>query len=114
MGRCRSTELLRLAANDGAKGAQVLADWPATLVIQNALAAVLYIGWGSGTDLPGPGAYDLVVPGNALMTFPIPTGANSIRARVVYAGAVPAGDTGLMVTITATEQQLAPSVGPLT
>lgn len=113
MTRCLSAELMRIASNEGSSVRQVeVPDWATSVVVQGALDAVGYIAW-SRTEA-GPGNYDLVVPGSALLVHPIP--GESVRwmsAQVIYPGAVPSTDDDLYFIVVAMEGQLAPSVGAL-
>lgn len=91
----------RLAAVDLAviQAAEIPAG-QCSLVVHNPLAAPIYILFGAG--LPAADMYDLVVPGRALMAYPLPAGAALLSARVDYTGALPAGDAGQHATISVT------------
>lgn len=115
MEACRRAELLRLTAVDGASATAELAGWERALVIQNALDAPLYLAYRQAPAPSPVNGYDVVCPGAAMLTIPIPDDPNIrwVTAQVDYPGAVPAGDAGLLVVILATERDLAAGVGAL-
>lgn len=113
MSRCFLVDLFRLAALPVATAPVTTLAVPGgtqTLVVLNALAAPIFVLFGGGT--PGPGQFDLAIPGESLFVHPIGA-ASKISAVVVYAGAVPAGDTGEVAILRATDALWAPFVGPL-
>lgn len=112
----RSAELIRIASSEGSVATEYrMPDWASSVVVQNPLAAIGYIAWrqvrGGPSNTTG---YDLIIPGAALVVHPIPgESVRWITAQVIYPGAVPAADAGFFFIVTAMEEQLAPSVGPL-
>jgi hypothetical protein len=108
---CRVVELFRLAAIEGDSGSGALTGDPATLLVFNPLAAVIWIRFGNGT--PSSSSYDLACPGEAMLAWPIDGGTGNITAVVDYPGAVPAGDVGQEAIIRASEATLSAFVGPL-
>lgn len=116
----RAAELLRLRAEDGVSDSAPLPEWARTLVVHNPLDAPVFVRYdvtsAPATALPGTtNGYDVVCPGAAMLVFPVPSDVRErqIIAAVDYAGAVPAGDTGLFCTVTVQEVAASPSVGPL-
>jgi hypothetical protein len=105
---------LRLDAVDGANANADIAEWAASVVVENALDAVVYISY-RRAPAPGVGNYDVVVPGSSLLVVPIPNDPNirAISGTVDYPGAVPPGDVGLICKVTVTEVAHQPFVGPL-
>ena len=101
----------RLQAANGDQRSGVIAAGQCSVVVHNALSAPVFILFGQG--VPALGHYDLVVPGSALLAFPIPDDASAISAVVIYPGTVPAGDAGLHATILTTGNNQGTSVGPL-
>lgn len=105
-------ELGRLAAADLAsiQGAEI-PDGQCSLVVHNPLAAPIYVLFGGG--VPAANSYDLAVPGQALLAYPLPYGAAQLSALVDYAGAVPASDAGQHATISVTRTNQGTFVGAL-
>lgn len=114
MSRCLSGELVRLQAVDGETQSAELPDWASSLVIINALDAVVYMAWRRSPDAAA-GTYDVIVPGAAYMVVPVPSdpGVAFVTVAVDYPGAVPAADAGLFVTVTACQAAFPPTVGAL-
>jgi hypothetical protein len=108
----RVVELFRLAAEDGDRGTNPLTEIgePATLLVQNPLAAPVYIRFGASP--PSVRSHDLACPARSIMAWPIDPGTANITAVVDYPGAVPAADAGLEAIIRASEATLGPFVGP--
>lgn len=106
----RRTELFRLPAALDAQQVNAIVDQYCSLIVENALAAPIFIKFGNG--VPGPGNYDLVCPGQGKMTHPI-QGVGAISAVVAYPGAVPAGDAGFYAIFTVIDRDMGATVGPL-
>lgn len=115
MGCGRRAELMRLPAVDNATQAVQMSGWERTLVIMNALDAPVFLAYKQSPAPSAAAGYDVVCPGAAMLTVPIPDDANIrfLSAQVDYPGAVPAGDAGLLVIVLATEDVLPAGVGPL-
>ena len=108
---CPQTELFRLPAVDAAQATAIVpSTMDGTLVVHNALAATIVVTF--STSDPVVPTYDLIVPGEALLTYPI-GGVTNITARVRYAGAVPAGDANLSAIFLVTARGMGATVGPL-
>jgi hypothetical protein len=108
---CPQAELFRIAAVDAQqKTATVPATMGQSLIVHNALAAPIWISF-SGSDPVAP-VYDLVVPGEALFTYPI-NGVTTITARVRYSGAVPPADANQFAIFLVSAANMGATVGPL-
>lgn len=105
---------LRLDAVDGANASSDVEDWAASLIVENALDATVYISY-RRSPAPGIGNYDHVIPGSSLVVVNLPNDANirAISGTVDYPGAVPPGDVGLICKVTVSEVAHQPFVGPL-
>lgn len=114
MSRYLTGELVRLQAVDGETQSADLPEWASSLVITNALDAVVYLAWRRSPDA-APGSYDVIVPGAAYLVVPVPSdpGVQYVTATVDYPGAVPAADAGLFAIVTACEAAFPPTVGAL-
>lgn len=108
---CPQTELFRLAAIDQQqRTAAVPSSMGATLIVHNALAAPIVVSF-SQSDPVAPN-YDLIVPGQGLMTYPI-AGVRNVTARVDYPGAVPAADANMFAIFLVTARGMTAAVSPL-
>lgn len=86
----------------------------ASLVIENGLAAPIFVRWGEAeNDPPAPTSsdWDWSVPGESLMIVPVPAGKRRARLLVVYPGPAPTSDVAAIVH--GSECAWAPQVGPL-
>lgn len=108
-----ATEIARLQAVDGDQATTgQLPPGSCSLVVLNPLSAPIYILWSQG--VPSASAFDLVVPGNALMAVPVPSGASALSAVVLYpGGTVPTGDGGSHAVLSMTDNNQGAFVGPL-
>lgn len=88
------TELGRVLPADGAKLKVTLDPDTETILVENALSAVIYAAYGRE---PSAIDWDFVIPGSALFTIPAKGGESVLHLLVDYSGAVPATDVQAIV-----------------
>jgi hypothetical protein len=117
MTRCRTELIATLEAQDNDEATVPLPEWASSLHVYNPLAAPILIRWTNVGGPPGVAAGqeqpELGVPGEAVLTWPIPSEATHLRARVDFAGAVPAGDVGHAARLYVSELGVGASTGLL-
>lgn len=93
---------------DGSKLTVELSPDTETLVVENALTAVIYAAWGRQ---PTTTDWDFAIPGSSLFTIPVLGGESKLRLIVDYPGAVPATD--VQAVVWASECRWPPFVAPI-